>query len=175
MADINDVKKETVKAEAPALIQLFEIDLTFFGGGIQYLASDTTPSYEKIIFGDTQYNPFPIAITGISESIDGAPARPQLIVSNVNKLFAALVYANSDILGAKITYIRTFSNYLNLGAGQRPRMPDLKFVIGQKLKHDRQLLMFSLRRPTDKENAYHPKRQMLRKQFPGLGTNKRVR
>lgn len=166
------IEQDVQKPVTPAHIDLFEIDLTLFGGNILYLVGMVGDNYTKVQFGGQDYDPFPIAIDSFEQVTDGAPARPRLMVANVNKLFGALAYQYRDIVGAEVVYIRTFENYLNQPA--RISRPPMKFVIGQKISHDRQALIFSLRSPLDKERAFMPKRQMLRKDYPGLGVNKRL-
>lgn len=158
-------------------VELFEIDCTNITGMgiIYYLTAESTP----LVFGGRTYTPFPLEISGISSSADGAPARPTIEISNVRdvtgaltRFIGSLAFIHEDLIGAKVTYIRTFSDYLNLSS--RISAPPLKYFIAKKLAHNKTTLKFELRNPIDKERAFLPKRQMLKRDFPGLGVNKRV-
>ena len=171
------VQQDVKKSVAPAFIELFVLDLTNIPGLATTIyrltpsAGDTNP----IIWGGNTYYPWPVQIQGIEQNSDGAPARPTLTIGNLDasKIIGATVFAYSDIIGAKVTYIRTFSTYIG-GAGSASLSP-LKYTIGKKKGHDERFLSFELRSPLDKERAYLPPRQMLKRDFPGLGTNKQYR
>ena len=127
----------------------------------------------QISFGGNTYSPFPLQITGIESSSEGAPARPALGISNISKYIGNLVFAYNDLIGAEVIYIRTFSSYL--GTAQEVSMPPMRFQIAKKTSHNKLAINFELRQFNDRERAYMPKRQMLKKDFPGLGINKNVR
>jgi lambda family phage minor tail protein L len=125
------------------------------------------------LFGGETYSPFPVHISGISQSSEGAPPRPSISIANVNKYIGAMAFQYGDIIGSTVTYIRTFEPYLNQVS--RISLPPLRYYIAKKTVHDKTVLSFELRDFRDKERAYMPKRQMLKKDFPGLGINKNVR
>jgi lambda family phage minor tail protein L len=117
-----------------------------------------------------QYVAFPIAISGIAQTSSGAPPRPKLSLSTVDPLVSQLAFLYSDIVGTKVVYIRTFEEYLSSGIGSYP----LNMEILAKTSHNKNGLEFELRFPTDRETDYLPKKQMLRNEYPGMGTNKRA-
>lgn len=160
---------------APDYIELFILDLTAIpglGASIYYL---TPSSGTSVIWNSQTFIPWALNIEGIDISADGAPSRPKLNIGNLdaNKLIGSLAFQYSDIIGASVTYIRTFSTYLG-GAGSISMSP-LKYTISKKLGHTRQSISFELRTPIDRERAYLPNRQMLKSDFPGLGVNKYIR
>lgn len=126
--------------------------------------------YNPVVFGGNLYTPFPIEIKGYSQSADAAPARPTLSLANVNKVFGMLSFQYGDLIGAKVTYYRTFQDYLNLPTAKSAA--PLKFTIARKSVHNMNIISYELRSPLDKERAKLPKRQMLKRDFPGLGLNK---
>lgn len=130
------------------------------------VAGNGTP----IQFGGDTYTPYPIEITGYSSTSDEAPARPSLNISNINKVFGMLSFTLQDIIGAKVTYYRTFENYL--GQSTKVSAAPLKFTIARKTAHNLAVLSFELRSPLDADRAMLPARQMLKRDFPGLGINK---
>lgn len=176
---VNDDGKEiselTKQSTLPAYIELFDIDCTDIPGlGAVYRF---TPNinyeagvYSNVMFGGDAYTPFPIEITGYSQNSDGAPARPTLRIANVNKLFGMLSFVYADLIGAKVTYYRTFKDYLNTSV--KKSAAPLKFTISRKASHNMSMVTFELRSPLDKERMMLPRRQMLKRDFPGLGINK---
>lgn len=176
------IQDSVLKSEVPAFVELFEIDLTptnvtELNGSIIRVTpmTDSTDlsNLQSVVWGGDSYQPFPIAISGISQSSDGAPARPTLSIANIDKTIGQLAFIYNDVVGAKVTYIRTFEPYLNTSASIS--LPPLSFFISKKSSHTRTSLSFELRSPLDKERAFLPKRQMLKKEFPGLGINKHIR
>lgn len=176
------IEQYILKNNVPTYIELFDIDFT--STNIPELAGNVlriTPMSDSrdlanitnVQFGGDTYIPFPVQITGISMSSEGAPPRPQITVSNINKYLGALVFQYGDIIGSTVTYTRTFEPYLNQDT--RISLPPLRYFVAKKIMHDKTVISFELRDFRDKERAYLPKRQMLKKDFPGLGINKNVR
>lgn len=170
------IAQDILQPVVPAYIELFEIDLSKTNipelAGTIFRCTNSEVSYSGILFGESTYIPFPIEITGISQTSTGAPPRPQLNIANINKYFGSLAFKYNDIIGANVVYIRTFEPYLNLVS--RLSLPPMKFQIAKKLSHNKHGLSFELRSPLDKERAVMPKNQMLKRDYPGLGVNKRV-
>lgn len=170
------IAQDILQTTAPGYIELFEIDLTKTNipelTGTIFRCTNSDVNFTGILFGGSTYVPFPIELTGISQTSSGAPARPQLNIANINKYFGSLAFKYNDIIGADITYIRTFEPYLNLIS--RLSLPPMKFNIAKKLIHNKNGLSFELRSPLDRERAVMPKNQMLKRDYPGLGVNKRV-
>lgn len=171
------IAQDVLKASAPALVELFEIDFSTtnipaLAGSIMRL-TPMTEAGANVQFGGDTFTAFPIQISGISQSSEGAPPRPNLSVSNIGKTLGAMAFQYEDIIGSTVTYTRTFSTYLNTGS--RISLPPLRYYISKKTVHNKTILSFELRDFRDKERAFLPKRQMLKKDFPGLGINKNVR
>jgi len=173
MADT--VEQAVLKPELPAFIELFEVDCTNIPAvnTVYYFTAMTDGASGKVMFGLQAYDPFPIAITGIEHSSEGAPPRPTIALANINKLFGALSFLYEDLVGCTVTYIRTFETYLNTAS--RISAAPLKYTITKKVSHTSSGIVWELRSPLDKERAFLPARQMLKKDFPGLGINKSIR
>ena len=176
------IAQDVLKTEVPAFIELFDVDLSSTNEGdlvnsiLRFTPmTDGTDlaNLHNVMFGGNTYYPFPIQISGISFSSDGAPPRPQLSIANIDKSIGNFVFRYGDIIGTTVTYTRTFAPYLNTST--KISLPPLKYFIAKKVSHNRNILSFELRDFRDKERAMLPKRQMLKKDFPGLGINKYVR
>ena len=164
-----DVKQPVVQA----YVELFDIDCTNISGiNTIYRLTPNVNNGANVLFGGDTYIPYPIAISDYSQKIDGAPARPRLSISNINKIFGILSFSYEDLIGVKVTYYRTFANYL--GQATKISASPLKFEIARKTAHSMTGMSFELRSPLDKERAVLPKRQMLKRDFPGLGINKMI-
>jgi len=175
-----------VQSTLPAYIELFKIDCSSIGitagtSGVFFLTPNlASDGISKVTFAEQQYDPYPIDLTGLSQSSDGAFPRPRLSVANIYgstitgaNLFNTLVSVYEDLIGSEVTYIRTFGTYLSLSSAISA--PPLKYYIAKKLNHDSTGISFELRSALDKERAYLPARQMLKRDFPGLGINKAIR
>lgn len=174
------VAQLVLKSELPAYVELFQIDCTSIPGiGITYYLTPGTANNTTIMFGLQAYTPFPIQISGLEHSSEGAPARPRIDIANVTKLFGSLAFLYQDLVGAKVVYIRTWEPYLNLPSSISAA--PLKLYVSKKLNHEGAGLSFELRSVLDKERAFLPARQMLKNTdnplnwFPGLSINKAIR
>jgi lambda family phage minor tail protein L len=176
------IAQDVLKTTVPTYVELFKIDLSTtnevsLAGTTVYMTPTTSSDGESVtatnvVFGGNTYIAYPIMIDSISFASDGAPPRPKLSIANISKYIGQLAFAYGDIIGATVTYIRTFDTYTG-GAGSIS-LPPLKYFIARKLSHNKNVLSFELRDFRDKERAFLPKRQMLKKDFPGLGINKYV-
>lgn len=167
------IDKEAQKPATYPLVELFQLDTTTMGipgGQVYYFTPMTsfispengwTEDYVK--FGGITYQPFPIQTSGWEYSFDGAPPQPKLLVSNVNKLLQATVNSMGDLIGAKLTRIRTFMNFLdgqpNADAGQH--FPKDIFYINQKTSHTKTIIEWSLISSVERSGVQLPLRQIL--------------
>lgn len=167
-----DIANVTQQSTLPAYIELFDIDCTAIPNlnAIYRVTANLNNDGTFIVFGGDVYIACPVSITDFNQSTDAAPARPTLSISNVSKLFGMLTFTFQDLIGAKVTYYRTFENYLNQQT--KVSAAPLKFTIAKKTAHNMNIISFELRSPLDTDRAYLPKRQMLKRDFPGLGINK---
>lgn len=172
------------QAVLPAFIELFDIlipdeiaSLTEISQQEFYYTPMTkmNPEGEEqyITFDSRLYVAFPIKITGLERTTSGAPPRAELHFANVvaPRLFGALAFLFGDIIGATVIYRRTFDNPSYLSAGLQA--PPMKFTIVRKVTHNRTGVSFELKTPLDDDRNWLPGRQMLQRDFPGLGINKR--
>lgn len=169
------IETDVLDAELPAVIDLFDINLETtnlpeFINLVYRVTPSGTSNGKPLVFGGHEYIPYPIKIEGIEETSDGAPARPKLTIANVQKLFGTLAFIYNDIVGTEITYRRTFEPYL--GTNNSISMPPKVWIIGRKISSTKDIIIFELQEETDDERNYLPSKQMLRSEFPGLGTNK---
>jgi lambda family phage minor tail protein L len=169
-----DIEQEIRQPVTSAFIALFQLNIVTAGVTTSYYYTPMTNNEVAVEWNGQTYLPFPISIEEISFSTDSAPGRPKLKIANVlpGKLFGTLASQYGDLVGSEIIYTRTLGNFL--GPSSTVYIGQLTYVIARKTVHNRTQLVFELRLPTDKDRSYLPKRQMLKRDFPGLGIVKRL-
>jgi len=104
------VEGDIQKLEGEALVELFQLDATGIGGDIalfhRYLQQGS------IWFNGDEYHPMPIEAEGFSKTSEQPPT-PRLTVANLNGAISELCRLYDDLLGAKLTRLRTFGKYLD--------------------------------------------------------------
>lgn len=175
MSITNDLQKAQIDS---GYIELFQIDLTAFGYGKIYLTNQLPPAGSTyLLFGGIQYMPFPITATGYESKADGSQPRPTLKVSVVDPYIQSLVISFGDLVGAKVTRLRTLEKYLDTGAtpdSSQILAPDVHYI-EQKTSHTNTAIEFQLCSPLEKMNIKIPRRQITRSgdprygRFPGAG------
>ena len=169
---MEEFEKTTQQVELPALIELFDVDLTSIGRPeiFYFTPMVGTGPNNSISWGGRNYTPFPIAIQGIETTTSGAPPRAELHIANVvdPRLFGSLAFLYEDLVGVKIVYRKTFSTLLNTSISSGA----MRFIIDKKSGHNKLGLSFEIKSSFDRDRQFLPARQMLRKDFPGLGINK---
>ena len=104
-----------IQSLAPGeIVELFELDLNPIGtaevyrfhAGVNELNSD-------VVWDGNTYTRFPVKADGFAKSGQGALPRPKIGIANVTGLIGALAREAGDLIGAKLTRIRTFVKYLD--------------------------------------------------------------
>jgi len=168
------IAQDLEKSVLPAQIDLFEIDATAITGSV-YRYTPMTNGLGEVVWNGNTYSPYPIAITGADQVSSGAPPRPLLAITNVDRFFGVLTATMEDLKGARVLYTRTFEPYLSSSVSAAP----MKFIINKKVGHNKTGIIFELKTFLDSDRKFMPGRQMLRDgpddtAFPGLGVNKSV-
>lgn len=113
MTTPQSITSEIQKLEPSAIIELFEMDATSFGGDLLRFHAGTNGLRQNIVWQGNTYTAFPIRATGFDYSGNGQLPRPKLQVANVTGAITLLVLTYDDLLGAKITRKRTLAKYLD--------------------------------------------------------------
>lgn len=104
--------KEFPKLEQSAMIELFTLDLSAFGGEIYHICNQPNEKGQPIVFNGISYMPYPIEASGFAINSQGAATRPTLSVSNMYGLVTALVESNG-IVGAKVIRRQVYARHLD--------------------------------------------------------------
>lgn len=119
---------------------------------------------QRVRYQGFDYEPLPIEADGFAWTGRGAPPRPKLRVSNIGGIFGPLLLHYNDLIGARLTRIRTFRRFLD---GQPQADPFAHFQpdvwrVERKVRHDHQSIEWELASVLEQEGRKLPARQMLR-------------
>jgi lambda family phage minor tail protein L len=170
------------QSNAPAVVELFELDCTSVGEGIFYFTNQTNRLGTPVIFNGVTYAPLPVKGSGWTKSLNGAAPRPTIAVDNTSKLLQAAVIAAGDLVGCRLTRTRIFETYIdavNFPGGENatadPTMILTKdvYLIDSKLSHNNKQLSYELCWAMDIPGRKLPSWLVLRDfGFPGAGLNR---
>lgn len=164
------ITSEIQKLEPSAIIELFEMDATAFGGDLLRFHAGTNSLRQNLVWQGNTYTAFPIKASGFDMSGNGQLPRPKLQVANVTGAITLLVLTYDDLLGAKITRKRTLAKYLdavNYPGGTNPmadamaEFADDVFFVDRKVTETRDLVEFELAAAFDVAGVQLPRRQII--------------
>jgi lambda family phage minor tail protein L len=158
-----------------AIIELFEIDTTAVGGGIYRFHPGKNNLVTDVVWQGNTYVAFPIEASGFEWSGRGQLPRPKLTVANVLGTISALVVANDDLIGCKVTRIRTLAKFLDAvnfpGSVNATADPTAEFArdiyyIDRKGNENRETVDFELAASIDLAGVQLPRRQIVQNYCP---------
>ncbi|QIG76832.1 minor tail protein L [Rhizobium phage RHph_Y1_11] len=162
---MSTLESEVQKLAPDALIELFILSLAPLGvSGTLYFTNNRNPDGSPIVFGGQEYVSVDFKSEGWEFQGTGPFPRPVLTISNVARFLSGLLYDYNDLVGARVTRLRTFAKFLDGGAEADPDKtfaPDI-YVIFQKRKHTKKFIEFVLAANADQEGVMLPRRQVLR-------------
>lgn len=170
-----------LQAVAPsAIIELFELalDLTLHGSSEVWRFHNGSNANENgaVIWNGNSYMRYPIECDGFEFSGKGTLPQPKLRIANImGTITTLLLTANmttpgNDLIGAKLTRIRTLAKYLdqvnfpgnvNPTADPTVELPREVFFISQKTAENRDVVEFSCSASFDLQGVRAPKRQCI--------------
>lgn len=149
-----------------ALVEMYDLDASFLG--------DTTYHFTlydmygaAIVWNGVTYTPFPIQAQGFERKANGALSRPTIVMSNANGFISAICRATDDLIGAKVTRIRTFKKYLdavNFPGGVNPtasplvELPREVWRIDRRSAETAESVSFEMAAPWDVSGVRLPRR-----------------
>jgi lambda family phage minor tail protein L len=95
------------------LVELYSIDLSPIGEPVKYYWSNTALGLDHIYFDGIEYTYTDIEVEGFEWRGEGSLPEPTLRVTNVNQFAGQLARQYDDLVGAHITRVRTFSQFLD--------------------------------------------------------------
>jgi lambda family phage minor tail protein L len=164
------ITTEIQKLEPSAIIELFEMDATAFGGDLLRFHAGTNGLTSNLVWQGNTYTAYPIKASGFDFTGNGQLPRPKLTVSNITGAITLLVLTYDDLLGAKITRKRTMAKYLdavnfpgstNPDADSAAEFPSDVFFIDRKSTETRDVVEFELAAAFDVAGVLLPHRQII--------------
>lgn len=107
------IASEIQKLAPSAIIELFEFDATSIGGSVYRFHAGKNKITTDIVWAGNTYSAFPIEASGFEWNGKGQLPRPTLRVANVLGTMSSLILAFDDLVGCKVTRIRTLAKYLD--------------------------------------------------------------
>jgi lambda family phage minor tail protein L len=179
MTDIVSTLKSDVQSLDPsAIIELFQLDLDPEHKSpipnILYFHAGTNELLEKITWAGVEYVSLPIKAEGFAVNTAGSLSRPKFTLANGDGLFSAYIMEADDLVGCKVTRIRTFAKYLdavnfsigNPLANSSVRFQDEIWYIDQKVSENRFIIEWELASVFDLNGVLLPRRVMLQNSCP---------
>tara|TARA_S200002703_G_C3773430_1_gene238098 strand:+ start:94 stop:993 length:900 start_codon:yes stop_codon:yes gene_type:complete len=176
---VSAVGEELNKLAPSAIIELFELDAT-----ASFLGDTTVRRFHSgvnedidgdIVWNGNTYERYPIAAEGFEYSGQGQMPRPQVSISNTFSLVTALMLDYNDLVGAKVTRIRTLKKYLdasnftsgtNASADPYAEFAREIYTIDRKVLENRDLVTFELGASFDVAGVKLPRRQIIQNICP---------
>lgn len=152
-----------------AIIDLFELDATNIDGNtIVRWCNYVNEKGTDVIWDGNTYTRIPVKADGFEKSSDGKQPRPKLTVSNVGGIVGNFTRGLDDLVGAKVTRIRTFVKYLdadNFVSGNPQADPNVAFPIevwgiDRKASENPIQIVFELASSLDLSGVKLPNRQV---------------
>ena len=146
------------------LVALYVIDLSPIGVNTQFAFTPRTPKTTYLTYRGVQYAPLDVMCEGFEYNGDGTLPQPRISITNVTRIMSAAAVLYDDILGATLTRIRTYSQFLDGGAtpdGEAAYAPDI-YRFHQKTEHNKKVITWTLAAAMDQEGVQLPRRQVLR-------------
>lgn len=159
---------EIDKSSQGTLIDLFELDLTEFGGQIYYFCNLKNEKAQDIVWRGVTYVAYPIQLEGAELSNEGASNRPKLHVANVEGLITGLVEEFDLIIGAKLIRRQVLDKFLdevNFHSGNPNADPTQEYVttyiVSQLASLSSSQASFGLSLPIETDDAQIPARLII--------------
>lgn len=113
MPGTDEYVKEVADLAPSELIELFELDLAPLGGGIHRFHAGVNDVEQDIMWQGKLYVAQPVEASGFEYTGEGAMPRPIITIGNVFGTISALISEYNELIGAKVTRIRTFARFLD--------------------------------------------------------------
>lgn len=165
-----ELTKEIYKLAPSSMIELFEVDLTPFGGDVLRFHNGVNHNSQNVVFDSVTFQRFPIEVSGFELTGQGSLPRPKMKVSNHLSIITALLIQYGDITGAKVTRIRTLAKFLdavnfpgsvNPDADPTAKFDDDIFFIDRKSSENRDFVEFELASAMDLMGIKLPRRKIV--------------
>lgn len=151
--------------EPGALLSLFELDLRPAGAQeVWHFTNSQKQDGTPIRFRGVDYVAVNVEVEGYEYNGQGQLPQPKIKLANATKFASGAAIAYQDLVGAKLTRVRTYAQFLDDGETPDPDAAydaDI-YVIEQKLNHDKFFIEWSMSAAMDQQGRMLPGRTVLR-------------
>ena len=153
-----------------ALIELFVLDMTSVNAGIAYFHAGSNGLQQPLVWQGQTYVALPIEAEGFEMTTYGTLPRPKIRVANINGMFSGEVAVNDDLIGCKVTRLRTYARFLdavkfpggaNPAADPNQSLPSDMWFVEQKMTETRYMIEWELSSAFDLIGVQLPGRQVI--------------
>ena len=148
-----------------ALLSLYQLDLTSVGGPGTIFFTEDVGVGGVISFMGQAYQQVAVNTSGFEWAGSGPMPRPTIRVNNVGGLFTTYLLDYGDLIGARLSRIRTFARFLD-GAADAAEAPYAyvadQFVVEQKVQQTAAMIEWRLSSILDQQGRMLPGRQVIR-------------
>lgn len=163
------ILQETLKSAPSSIIDLFEADLSHIYPEVEVIRffSGTTSEYSNIVWAGNTYTAYPLKFSGFEWDGSGKLPTPKVQVANITGFMTYLNMTYNDLIGTKITRIRTFLKYLdatnfvgdvNADADPTAEFPREIYYVDRKVVENSTVVEYELASALDLSNTKLPKR-----------------
>lgn len=154
-----------------AKVELFQVDLSPIGYNIQYYFTPSSQSGYNLVYDGITYVPRAVQAQGFEMAATEGPPSPTFAIGNVDKGGNAILEQYGDLLGAKITRIVTFKQFLDTipetGAANPQADPTAHLLpeiwyLEQKQAQTRISIQWSMKSALDLDGRQVPQRLVLK-------------
>lgn len=150
-----------------AVISLYEVDLNPIrvNSILRFCSHANAAGNANVVFLGNTYQTLDVEAAGFEWTSQGPIPQPTLKLSNVTNIISSLLRDYRDLIGARVTRIRTFARYLADGAdatlASQSYTTDI-YSIERKTAHNKQYVEWRLSAAMDQEGRMLPNRLILR-------------
>lgn len=166
MTIANDIQKLDVGRE----VKLFEVDTTVFVGGSINRFHDGSNEFDgDVVWDGNIYQAWPVEAVGFEKTGEGTLARPKIKIANALGTFYNLNIQFQDLVGATVTRISTFIEYLdavnfvlgNPNADPLQKMDDEIYLVHRKINENKIFVEYELAAAWDVQGITLPRRKVV--------------
>ena len=169
-------RAELLKTQVPDVIDLFSVNISALlpaGSSDQatyYFTNWSKTNGQDVAYKGITYTAIPLETKGFELKSTGQLERPAITFANIGLALTGLANTYDDLVGAKVSRLRTLSIYLDGEPKADPEAywgPD-SYVVEFKSEENQNTITFQLAVPFDLEGRSLPARRMLRESCPWI-------
>ena len=165
------ILNEILKSSPSSIIDLYQVDFNPIGvDSTHYIAPGSNSLGNNITFNGTEYLSLPLELVGIEWNGSGQLPNPKLTLGNIGGGITYLNLAYQDLLGVKITRIRTmykfldavnFSPAINPDADPSAIFPIEVYYVDRKISETNSVVEYELVSALDISSVKLPRRLII--------------